>query len=108
MSKKTLLVAQLFLAFKSYGFSEDPTTMFSASKNFTNQTTVTWETVDNVQEACEKGSRKRGYGGFKYPVEACSFWNKSTCHVITAKKVNFHTLGHEIRHCFQGAFHGEK
>lgn len=82
--------------------------MFPASKNITNQTNVRWEAVDNVQAACEKGSHRRGYGGFNYPVEACSFWDKSTCHVITAKKVNLHTLGHEIRHCFQGAFHGEQ
>jgi hypothetical protein len=108
MYKMALAVTLVFLALNSHGFSEDPKAMFPASKNFTNQTTVRWEAVDNVQAACEKGSHRRGYGGFNYPVEACSFWDKSTCHVITAKKVNFHTLGHEIRHCFQGAFHGEK
>lgn len=105
MCKKILATILLCLVFNSYGFSEDPKAMFAVSKNFTNQTTVTWETVDNVQEACEKGSHKRGFGGFNYPLTACSFWSKSTCHVITAKKVNLQILGHEIRHCYQGSFH---
>lgn len=108
MRFQILLTAMLSLTLNSHAYYEDPHQAFPTSKNMTNQTTVTWEAVDNVQVACEKGSHKRGYGGFNYPVEACSFWNKSTCHVITAKKVNFHTLGHEIRHCFQGAFHSEK
>ena len=103
-----LYASMLALVGNSYAYNEDPHQVFSTSKNITNQTMVTWEAVDNVQAACEKGSHKRGYGGFNYPVEACSFWTKSTCHIITAKKVNFHTVGHEVRHCFQGAFHGNK
>lgn len=104
-AKSTLLMALLCLSLNSHGYYEDPTAMFPTRKNFTNQTTVTIEAVDNVQEACEKGSHKRGLGGFNYPVAACSFWTKTTCHVITAKMVNLQTLGHEMRHCLQGSFH---
>jgi hypothetical protein len=108
MRFQTLLIALMGVVCNSYGYYEDPHQSFPTSKNTTNKTTVTWESVDDVQAACEKGSHKRGYGGFNYPVEACSFWNNSSCHVITAKRVNFHTLGHEIRHCFQGDFHKGK
>lgn len=86
-----------------------PFTKFNATKNMTNTTTVTWEQVDDVQKACDAESRRRGLGGFKIQVEACSFWGKrlmlDVCHIITEKKTDFDTLGHEMRHCFQGEFH---
>jgi hypothetical protein len=103
-----LLFFMFFKMANSYAYYENPHESFPTSKNFTNKTTVTWESVNNVQAACEKTSRERGFGGFNIAVEACSFWDSSNCHVITAKSVNFHTLGHEIRHCFQGKFHEGK
>lgn len=75
----------------------------------TNNSIITWEQVDDVQQACDKESKRRGLGGFKIQVEACSFWGKrltiDVCHIITEKKTDLDTLGHEMRHCFQGAFH---
>lgn len=106
MRSQLLLTFMLSLSLNSHAYKEDPHKVFSTSKNLTNQITVKWDAVDNVQAACEKASHKRGHGGFNFPVQACSFWNMSTCHIITAKKVNLHTIGHEIRHCFQGSFHG--
>ena len=89
--------------------TEDPHQEFAASKNNTNKSTITWRPVTNVQAACDKESKRLGYGGFGYPVEACSFWEKNAlnneCTIISAKTVNFHTIGHEMRHCFQGNFH---
>ena len=69
--------------------------------------TLTWRTVDNVQQACEAESRRRGFNGFGYSVEACSFWNGNgtECIIITKSKTNNHELGHELRHCFQGNYH---
>jgi hypothetical protein len=71
---------------------------------------ITWNRVDDVRKTCEAESKKRGYGGFGYSVEACSFWavdNKGVniCHIFTRKKTTMHELGHEVRHCFQGTFH---
>jgi len=86
-----------------------PFTKFDATKNMTNNSIITWEQVDDVQQACDKESKRRGLGGFKIQVEACSFWGKrltiDVCHIITEKKTDLDTLGHEMRHCFQGAFH---
>jgi hypothetical protein len=67
--------------------------------------TITWQRVDNVQKVCEAESRKRGLGGFGYSVYACAFWEQNTCTIITSKRPTLHDLGHETRHCFQGAFH---
>ena len=83
----------------------NPDAAFSTKPNFTNQTTVTWLVVDNVQRTCERESHKRGLGGFGYGVDACSFWHGSTCTIVTSTKPTMHQVGHEIRHCFQGAFH---
>ena len=88
----------------------DPNSMFSAEDNYTNQVLVKWHYTDNLQKTCETESRKRGHGGFGYPLDACSFWSKSffgtfTCDIYTERKTNLHFLGHEIRHCFQRNFH---
>lgn len=38
---------------------------------------------------------------------ACAFWNikRSECTVVTPEVTGFNYLGHELRHCFEGAFH---
>ena len=105
--KKALAVALMFST--SVAIAETPMDMFTATNNMTDKTEVTWVQVDNIQATCESESKKRGFGGFGVPMEGCSFWDKKvtghTCVIITQKKVNYWTLGHELRHCFQGAFH---
>jgi hypothetical protein len=85
---------------------------FDATHNMTNQVTITWIQVDNVTATCEAESRKRGNGGFGYALEACSFWPRvdgpKVCTIITGKRTDLDTLGHEARHCFQGNWHKEK
>ena len=83
----------------------NPNAKFDTANNFTFKTTITHRPVDNVQKACDAESRKRGYGGFGYGVDACSFWDDNTCTIITSKKTTTVILGHELRHCLQGAFH---
>lgn len=91
---------------------EDVHTPFSTSANFTNTVTINWVSVDRdrLQARCESESRKRKMGGFTHAVEACSFWDsdrngRNICTIVTYKTTNMHTLGHETRHCFQGAWH---
>ncbi len=89
---------------------EEAETPFDTRANQVNKTTIEWVTTKDVQKECEKESRRRGLGGFGFPVEACSFWTNSrvtgnTCMIITSKVTNMGVLGHESRHCFQGAFH---
>ena len=84
---------------------QNPEAKFTASKNATETKQITWRHTDNVQKECEAESHKRKLGGFGYAVNACSFWDSATCTIITAQQATMHTLGHEVRHCFQGNFH---
>jgi hypothetical protein len=84
---------------------QNPEAKFTASKNATDTKQITWRHTDNVQKECEAESHKRKLGGFGYAVNACSFWDSATCTIITAQQATMHTLGHEVRHCFQGNFH---
>jgi hypothetical protein len=90
-------------------FKDNPFSMFSAESSQLKESLIQWRPVSNVQEECEQESKKRGHGGFGYPIQACSFWDKdirgNRCLVITAPNLNMHTLGHEVRHCFQGSYH---
>jgi hypothetical protein len=38
---------------------------------------------------------------------ACAFWNvkRKECTVVTPEVTGYNYVGHEIRHCFEGAFH---
>ncbi len=38
---------------------------------------------------------------------ACAFWNvrRKECTIVTPLTTGFNYLGHEMRHCFEGAFH---
>jgi hypothetical protein len=83
----------------------NPESKFNTNKNITNQSTIVWKAVDNLQETCERESRKRGNNGFGYQLEACSFWTGNSCTIFTSKMTSLHTLGHETLHCFQGNYH---
>ena len=85
--------------------ADDPYEVFDTKDNYTTQSTITWLTVNNVQKTCEAESRKRGYNGFGYGVQACSFYDGNTCTIITGKKTTMHIVGHEVRHCFQANWH---
>jgi len=89
---------------------------FSTDSNFVTTSTIRWIQVDNVFETCDIESKKRGNGGFAklgqgQKMDGCSFWSDATpgktnmCTVITAKNTDHDTVGHEVRHCFQGSFH---
>jgi hypothetical protein len=103
-----LIVSNVF-AGENYNTSENPHEEFSVSKVNSNNIQITFMSVDNVQATCDKESRNRGYGGFGRSVEACSFWESSRvnnhCTIVVGKTANYHTIGHEMRHCLQGNFH---
>ena len=84
---------------------DNPKVEFDASQTMTDKTVVIWKRVNNVQEACNAESERLGVAKIPYQVKACSFWTKSTCTIITGRKTTQHSLGHELRHCFQGAWH---
>jgi len=84
---------------------DDPFEIFDTNRNFTVTSKVTWIAVDNIQATCDREARIRGYGAFGYELKACSFYENDVCVVFTEKKLNMHTLGHEVRHCFQANWH---
>lgn len=106
-----LLLILLFLSTSVHAeYHENPYDMFSTDKNFTSSSSVTWIPVDNVQSVCDKLRVKSTGKPFPYKILACSEWKqnfifKSECRVYTSRNVNLTTIGHEIRHCFQGDFH---
>lgn len=101
----SFIVAFFVMTSNAFAFNDDPNEMFSMSKNYTDNSTIRWIGVDNVQKTCDMESKKRGYGGISWPVKACSFFNNNKCDIYTSKQLNMHTLGHEVRHCFQGNYH---
>lgn len=88
---------------------ENPHETFSIAKVNSNSIALTVIASKNVQATCDAESKKRGYGGFRQAVEACSFWDSSSinnkCTVVLPEVTNFHTIGHELRHCFKGNWH---
>ena len=89
--------------------SENPHEEFNVRKVNANEIQLTFISADNVQSTCDQESRNRGLGGFKYAVEACSFFDtkrsNNKCTIVVGKTTNYHTIGHEMRHCLQGNFH---
>ena len=95
-------------------FDDDAYTLFNTNKNQVSEVVITWVTVNEINKSCDAESRRTGNNGFPYVVEACSFWEnkadgfgklKRFCQIYTTKKTNSDTLGHEVRHCFQGELH---
>jgi len=90
-----------------FAYYEDPHQQFDMTHNETNQVKISFIQTNNVQGTCSSEAIKRGKPAFGYSIEACSFWNynMSECTIVTANTANFHTIGHEVRHCLQGNFH---
>lgn len=107
---KTVFFLLFFVPLSAIAFDDNPYTTFDASKRMTTNTQVDWRVVSDANTTCQQESRKRGFGGFPYHVEACTFWDENhggapSCTIFTNRITNMHQLGHEVRHCFQGAYH---
>jgi hypothetical protein len=87
---------------------DHPTKPFNARVKERSSVRVDWRTVDNVRETCSKMMIASGNGPIKFSIYACSVMNGNICTIVTEKDTSMHTLGHELRHCFQGAWHGDK
>ena len=97
-----LALAQIGIAHADW---DDPTALFSTKANQSDSMNIIWRPVEDVDKECSKEAQSRGHKRFGYAVNACSFWTENTCTVITKKNTSMHTLGHEVRHCFQGNWH---
>ena len=89
--------------------ADNPNAVFDATNNMTNKASVEWVQVDDVQKVCDGIAEQKLNKKFGYRVESCASWKEGTfgftCTIYTGKKTTMATLGHEIRHCFQGEFH---
>jgi hypothetical protein len=72
-------------------------------ERITEATVVTWLAVDDVEKECLKAGAKDP-GPFQY-ILGCAIYNTKSCRIMTAKTTSMETLGHELRHCFEGKFH---
>lgn len=111
--KATILLLTMLFSSMSYGgeaygtYDDSPTKPFDASEVKYSEMSITWKRVDkkDLLKECQKRAAKIGVTMSNDPVNGCTFWSDDTCLVITAKMTTMHTLGHEMRHCYQRAWH---
>lgn len=102
----TLIAASSVHAKGEYGtFVDDPYKPFDATHHEYETMEITWKVASNVTKECNKMRVRKGYKPFEFEVNACSFWDSSECLIITKTKPTMHSLGHEIRHCFEKDWH---
>jgi hypothetical protein len=95
----------LILAFISNVAMAQTIERFDASKNVLRTSTITWIDVDDVDKACNAERVRRGKPAYKLPSMACSFWDQTTCLIITGSKTDPDSVAHEVLHCFRGNWH---
>lgn len=75
---------------------------FTAAKAEYEEMRITWHVVDDIVQACNTVMYKKKYNP---NVVACAQRSGIVCDVYTARKLDLAILGHEIRHCYEGAWH---
>lgn len=69
---------------------------------------LAWYVVQDVPQTCAMaGALKGAKVQYNQKIIACAvvFRGSNTCVIYTAKKLSLAVLGHEVRHCFEGAWH---
>lgn len=105
--KKILCLCLIFSISNAYAYVgtwNDPLVPFDATKNRKQQVTIEWVVAKDVIKECNKENAKMGFSPLG-PLTACAFWRGNTCKIITSQTPTMHEIGHEVRHCFQGAWH---
>ena len=74
----------------------------NSSERLTNKPIVMWEVVDDVDGHCKKLNDKIPK---VLTVYGCAQPAKTWCKIYTGKTTTMATLGHELRHCFEGNWH---
>ena len=104
---KKALFGLLLMANFAYAGNEafEPNALFDISKSPKLEANVKINVVKDVNAVCNAERRKFGQPVFNYSVDACSFERNGVCHIVVPAKTTMYIIGHELRHCFQGAFH---
>jgi hypothetical protein len=69
---------------------------------------LAWYVVKDVPQTCAMaGALKGAKVQYNQKIVACAvlFRTSNSCVIYTAKKLSLAILGHEVRHCFEGAWH---
>jgi hypothetical protein len=69
---------------------------------------MAWYVVKDVPQTCAMaGALKGAKVQYNQKIIACAvlFRKSNACVIYTAKKLSLAVLGHEVRHCFEGAWH---
>lgn len=81
---------------------------FEAQKSQYPDMIVSWQVVNDVPQVCAQAAAIRGIRARYNPhMIACALThrNGTACIIFTQKKLSLAILGHELRHCFEGAWH---
>jgi 5,10-methenyltetrahydromethanopterin hydrogenase len=82
--------------------SSDSFEALNSEQRLTNKTVVTWELVEDIDTFCKKRNDSIPKDSI---VLACAIPTKQYCKIYTASATSMSALGHEVRHCFEGAWH---
>ena len=76
-------------------------------KRIMNLIKIKWEVREDVAQFCAKAAHMTPNQAYWSPPVACAVWNVPTkeCTIVTGTQTNHVTMGHELRHCFEGHFH---
>jgi hypothetical protein len=69
---------------------------------------LAWYVVQDVPQTCAMAGALGGLPSRYNPkIVACAvrFPASNSCVIYTAKRLSLAVLGHEVRHCFEGAWH---
>jgi hypothetical protein len=69
---------------------------------------ITWLVVENPNRAChELAAKYQSPFASDLEVVACAVFveGDKTCTIITGEFTSLATVGHEVRHCFEGLWH---
>ena len=104
---KTIFVTILALASLTAGASGSYDLNFEAQDQY-QDVHMAWYVVKDVPQTCAlAGALKGAKTQYNQKIVACAvrFSGGRTCVIYTAKKLSLAVLGHEVRHCFEGAWH---
>jgi hypothetical protein len=63
--------------------------------------TVQWIIVEDLEQACFGKPKNPGDGELR----GCAVFTPASCIIYTKRITSLANLGHEMRHCFEGAWH---
>jgi hypothetical protein len=108
MMKKALLVTLLVVSMNALAYKDEPTAGWDANPKIAETINITWRSAPDATTACNIEAKKRGMNPFTERVWGCQFSDgPKSCLIITDNWTSLTVLGHEVRHCYQGAWHGK-